>query len=526
MEGSATLSAVLFLTVAMAADLPSPAPSQYIVARLDEPGALEGDPLAGDGLTLRVRAEGDVEDFAREVAMRPGVAWAHVDRLVQLVPATDDPLYADQWHLQNTGQGGRFPGVDLNAEAAWDYTIGEGIVVAIVDSGVDSTHPDLMVVDGYDYVDGDTDANPEQDEDSYAHGTACAGVTAAIGDNGLGGAGVAWGAEIMPIRLLGDGGVYYSTVHDAWVETAEAGATVISNSWSFSASECNPFNSIPVIDEAMELVDEAGSLLVMSAGNAGCDMSSDGVHANSLMTSVGAITDSDQLTSYSNWGDLVDVVAPSGGIVTTDVQGGPGYSGDDYYLHYSGTSASAPAVAGIYALMFAANDRLTPQLAREALCTTAVRNDPVNGAWGADGISFYYGCGRADAGAAVASVYNDGPPLVSAEVLEETKDHAVLWWTGEDPDGDAITYVLEVDGEVMQEGPELSWELPDAEDMAVGDVVEFTVTPWDRWGPGESVSSTFTVLKRDLTERPAGTCSSVAGGGLLLGLLALLGLRR
>lgn len=514
---------MFWIALASAVELQS---SDYIVVRLDEPGVLEGEPLPGDGLTIRVYSE-DAEERARELMHTPGVAWAHVDWLVDLQPAMDDPLYADQWHLLNTGQSGRHPGVDINAEAAWDLSIGTGVIVAIVDSGVDLTHPDLVVIDGYDYVDDDPIAEPEQDEDSYAHGTACAGVAAAIGNNQLGGAGVAWGAEVMPVRLLGNGQVFTSTVASAWIEAAENGAQVISNSWSYSAQDCEPFGNIPVLDDAMVEVDELGALLVMSAGNAGCDMSDDGVHANALLTSVGAITDADTLTGYSNWGDLVDVVAPSGGIVTTDVQGEPGYSGDDYYMHYSGTSASAPAVAGIYALMFAANDRLTPQQAREALCITAVRNDPVGGEWGADGKSFYYGCGRADAGAAVAFVINDGPPWVEADDILATKDDAVLRWYGGDPDGDAITYVVEVDGEVVQEGPFTEWALPDPESMKVGDEVVFTVTPWDRWGAGEPVTAVFTVLKRDLPERPEpSACGSVFAGWWLLGLAALSTRRR
>ena len=105
---------MFWIALASAVELQS---SDYVVVRLDEPGVLEGEPLPGDGLTIRVYSE-DAEERARELMHTPGVAWAHVDWLVDLQPAMDDPLYADQWHLLNTGQSGRHPGVDINAEAA------------------------------------------------------------------------------------------------------------------------------------------------------------------------------------------------------------------------------------------------------------------------------------------------------------------------------------------------------------------------------------------------------------------------
>ncbi len=512
---------MLPLALSLAAPLQS---SDYIVVRLDEPGALVGEPLAGDGLTLRVPVVADAEDEARQIMLLPGVAWAHPDWLVELEFHTDDPLFQDQWHLDNTGQDGRYPAVDVNGSEAWDWTNGSGVIIAIVDSGVDSEHPDLLQVPGWDYVDDDEDASPNPDSDAYAHGTATAGVAASIGDNDLGGAGVAWGAEIMPVRLI-DGAVSMSTIHDAWVEAAENGAQVISNSWSFSSQDCQPFNSIALLDLAIETVDELGALLVMSAGNSSCDISGDGLHQNPLLTSVGAITDHDTLTGYSNFGEIVDIVAPSDGIVTTDIVGEGGYSGDDYYSHYSGTSASAPMVAGVYALMFAVNARLSPQAAREMLCATAVRNDPSGGEWGSDGHSPWYGCGRVDAGAAVAAVYNEGAPTLLVEDLATYKDEALIQWSGWDPDGDVVSYLLEVDGDPVQEGLQSSFLL-DEEELKVGDVVEFEVTPYDLWGPGESVSASLEILRKPRPEEATGSCGTNSPPWLGYGALLLLCRRR
>lgn len=511
---------MLLLNLAFAAPM-----TDWIVVRLDEEGAMEGQVLAGDGRTVRIHAQEDAVVEARELMRQPGVVWAEPDWILELTPTLDDPYLPDQWHLENTGQNGLFPGVDLNAPAAWDLTSGEGVIIAIVDSGVDPNHPDLDQVAGWDYVDGDADPTPDPESDSFAHGTACAGVAAAVGDNGLGGVGVAWGAQIMPVRLLG-GNTYTSDVHDAWIEAAEGGAKVISNSWSYSAQTCDGVPSIYLLELAMKEVDELGSLLVMSAGNAGCDMSNDGIHQNPELTSVGAITDQDVLTWYSNYGELVDVVAPSGGIITTDIVGEGGYSHDDYYWGYSGTSASAPMVAGVYALMFSVNERLSPEAAREALCWTAVRNDPVGGEWDSEGRSPWYGCGRADAGAAVASVYNEGPPVAQVADLAAFKDEAWLRWSAIDPDGDGVWWELEVDGERVQEGPQSSFLL-DEEELKVGDVVEFTVTPWDLWGPGEPASATFEVLRKPRAEEPTGVCGPGVGAGPgVLVLCALLARRR
>ena len=111
----------------------------------------------------------------------------------------NDPFVTDQWHLENTGQKGA-TGADINAETAWELTTGAGQLISIIDSGVDLGHPDLIGISGTDYIDDDDDSYPE---DKNAHGTACAGLAASIGNNEIGGAGVAYDAEVYGVRMLG-----------------------------------------------------------------------------------------------------------------------------------------------------------------------------------------------------------------------------------------------------------------------------------------------------------------------------------
>jgi len=116
----------------------------------------------------------------------------------------NDEYFPNQWHLHNTGQSGGTPGADINAPEAWEITTGDpNIVIAVIDSGVDSNHPDLVdnLAAGYDFYEDDDHADPSLKDSLDAHGTCCAGLVAAEGNNSIGVTGVAYDSKIMPIRL-------------------------------------------------------------------------------------------------------------------------------------------------------------------------------------------------------------------------------------------------------------------------------------------------------------------------------------
>ena len=250
-----------------------------LLARAADPAALAALPgivsierLRGGLVRIRLRPGADDLALARELHARADVEWVHPDLRIDLTPALvpADPWFVDQWHLENTGQGGRVAGVDINAAQAWNTATGAGVVVAVIDSGVQLDHPDLVVVPGHDYIDRDDDPSPGTDS-SAPHGTGVAGIAAATGNNGLGVAGVAWGSEVYAIRLIG-GNTSTSDLYESFAEAVDAGASVLSNSWGFYG--CDGVPSIEVFTEMFDYAEDVGrgglgSVVVFAAGNDG-----------------------------------------------------------------------------------------------------------------------------------------------------------------------------------------------------------------------------------------------------------------
>jgi subtilisin family serine protease len=522
-----------------------------VVVRADDLAAVGALPEVAAVVELRgrrgiarveVRAGVDEIAFARRLHGRPGIAWAHPDFARRLVPASvpDDPYFADEWHLENTAQWGSAtsPGVDIRAPEAWEISTGLGALVADIDTGVDLTHPDLRVIAGRDYVDGDDDPSPGTEWDD-AHGTATSGIAAAIGNNALGVAGVAYDAEIYAIRLLG-GSTSLSDFYDAFAESVDAGAWVLSNSWGYSDG-CPHIPLYGVEEAAFEYAETVGrgglgAVVVFSAGNGACDLSDNDFLGYPTVVAVSATGGTDDLEWYSEYGEHVDVAGPAG-LVTTDIVGDVGYGRWEEDASYSGpftgTSASCPVVSGVAALMLSANPRLTAADVRVALCETAERMDLADADWDANGWSPYYGCGRVDAAAAVWATADAGPPTAPALVspaAETYEDRVVLQWEAVDEDRLAYEVTWSIGGEPTTiETLATSLELTGA--VAAGDTVEWTVTPSDRWGPGESASGRFTVLAiPDPPDRPEpeGGCATAPGslGAVLLAAIAATRRRR
>jgi subtilisin family serine protease len=419
-----------------------------------------------------------------------------------------------------------------------EISTGLGAIIAAIDTGVDLGHPDLNVIAGHDYVDGDDDPSqgPEWDD---GHGTATSGLAAAIGNNGLGVTGVAYDADVYAVRLLG-GATSMSDFYDAFVEAVDAGAWVLSNSWGYSDG-CPHVPLYGIEKDALDYAETVGrgglgSVVVFSAGNGSCDIVDNGLLAYPTVIAVSATGGTDDLEWYSSFGQHVDLAAPAG-VLTTDLVGDVGYGaweGDTAYAGpFSGTSASCPIVSGTVALMLSANPRLTAADVREALCATAERMDLVDAEWDDTGWSPYYGCGRVDAAAAVWATADEGAPaapVLVSPVSETYEDRVVLEWRTDEPDRLAYEVTWSVDGEpTVVETEATSIDLTDS--VAAGDGVEWTITASDRWGPGDTTAGSFTVLAIPDPPKPESSvgCATTNGSliaALLSGLAASLRRRR
>jgi subtilisin family serine protease len=293
----------------------------------------------------------------------------------------NDPLLGQQWYLKNP------TGIDIRASGAWAITTGTpDVVIAVIDDGVETTHPDFgedpeSKIDGqYDVISHDNDATPEGTLDG--HGTAVAGLAAAATSNCLGISSIGWRSRIYAIRAY-DGAIHseYSipdTVEEAIYKAMEAGVQVINISMSGGDTQ-------PKIDEAIDAAIAAGITLVLSAGNnnAGVNYPAN-LSPTKTVIAVAAtdesgklkVPDSSDWTWGSNFGPEITVAAPGVDMVTTDRVGANGYSSDKYSLRFSGTSAAAPLVAGVAALLLSVRPNATPAMIRDWIRCGADELDP------------------------------------------------------------------------------------------------------------------------------------------------------
>jgi subtilisin family serine protease len=365
--------------------------------------------------------------FAADIETHALVAWADPERLTGIEPQVvpPDPLYPLQHYLKNTTDVYNGIPVDINAEPAWNLTTGAGIRIAVLDDGIDISHPDFGPVTdtaSYDVFNGvlGTAFAPAANDD---HGTPVAGIIFAR-HNSTGVAGIAPAAGIRSVRLRSSN------------QGATASQLAAAIQWSWSTGAAHVVNGSIAISVPSTQITNAindgrslgrggrGTVFVFAAGNYNSTPKPVAYPANLPgVVAVGAITKSGPLTYYSGVGPEVDIVAPSGpnlgcgggDILTLDLFGpygcntGPGGSANDYTL-FTGTSAATPQVAGVAALIIAMRPTLSEYGVRQRLCGSAR-------AWGP---SNEYGCGKLDAGRALTpnpTVSIGGSPSVKPNVL-------------------------------------------------------------------------------------------------------------
>jgi RHS repeat-associated protein len=357
---------------------------------------------------LELLAGQDADQAAAELSRDPSVELVEPNYLVTRdQAATNDPRFADQWALRNTGQSGGNPGSDVNAAAAWSETTGAvSTVVAVVDGGIDFSHPDLknnrwvnkaevagnnLDDDGDGYTDdlygwnwvyGTNDTSDEQ-----GHGTSVAGVIAAEGNNGVGIAGVMWHASLMSLKVLDSTGTGDTASAVEAIDYAVAhGASIINCSWGTDAESL-------ALKDAIRRAGRHGVIVVASAGNSSRDLETQAYYPASYdlpnLISVASSDGFDNLAQFSNWGAThVTLAAPGTDILTTQ-------EGGDYHF-VSGTSVSVPFVAGIAGLIKTVRPDAAVAAVREAI-TGGVRKVPTLSGKVSSG-------GVADAGGALAAL--------------------------------------------------------------------------------------------------------------------------
>lgn len=295
----------------------------------------------------------------------PDVEWAEPVHVFQIQGVPNDPSFASLWGMTK-----------IQAPSAWDLAQGNGVVVAVVDTGVDHTHPDLAANiwanpdeisgngiddDGNGYVDDvhgwNFVSNSNAPLDGHSHGTHVSGTIAAVGNNGLGVIGVAPLAKIMAVKGLGDDGSGYDTdLAQGIVYAADNGADIINMSWGGTGDS-------PVIEEAIQYAYSLGVILVAAAGNSAIDASQFLPAKYAGVITVSAFNSADTMASFSNFGTKIDVAAPGVGIQST-VPGG-------FYSSYNGTSMASPHVAGLAALILSQHPGLTNEQVRQVIRRTA-----------------------------------------------------------------------------------------------------------------------------------------------------------
>ena len=346
----------------------------------------------GNNYLLEVDWESDrtALELANLYHQHPLTEFATPDflRLVWSYRIPDDPDFGSQWGLAK-----------ISAPDAWDISTGSSAVtVAVLDTGVDLNHEDLddKLLSGFDVTD-DPDGSPQPRYERDAHGTGCAGIVAAETNNGQGMAGVSWGSRLMPVQ------VFYSSqipdfhplwcrslvVKDKWIvdgfgKAVSSGADILSNSWGGGNPSAQVQQAITTAVQNGR--NGKGCVVVFASGNSNSGVSFPASASGVL--AVGATNERDKRADPSDWGNMpcipwnkqgsnfgpgLDVVAPGNNIRTTDVSGSGGYDAGNYTSGFGGTSAAAPFVAGIAALILSVNPDLEGEEVQQVIQDTSDR---------------------------------------------------------------------------------------------------------------------------------------------------------
>jgi len=323
----------------------------------------------------------------------PIIEYVELDYLAyaqSVVP--NDPYFTYQFYLRSNGQILQIGdnkiapkiGADIKAPDAWEYSKGsKDIIIAVIDTGVDFSHPDLRnkLLEGYNFVKG----NPYAIDDN-GHGTAMSGIIAASSNNSLGIAGICWNCKILPIKVLDKNGIgTHSNIALGIQYAINKGAKIISLSLGSSSPSY-------LLESAVEEAYNKGIPVFAATGNDGSTSVLYPAAYTSYVLGVGATNYTDKKADFSNYGPEVGVAAPGVYILTTYIEG--------RYVYVSGTSPATAVIAGIAGLILSKKEFLTPDELYKILKFSA---DDVNKA-AYPGVDVFIGYGRINAKTAVAPI--------------------------------------------------------------------------------------------------------------------------
>ncbi len=324
----------------------------------------------------------DLKAFIAAYQSLSGVAYAEPNYVIRLSATPDDPRFGDLWGLENTGQTGGTPGADIRATDAWDITTGSrAIIVGVIDTGIDYTHPDLVdnlwvnpdetengmdddgngIVDdlyGARWIDGTGVPTSGDPMDGHDHGTHVAGTIGGVGNNAIGVAGINWQVRLMGLKFLDDSGSGATADAISAIEYAiDKGAHLSNNSWGGGGYS-------QALRDMIEAAGEANQLFIAAAGNDGTDNDTlphyPSNYDNDNIIAVASSDHNDARSSFSCFGQTtVDLAAPGSAILSTVAGGG--------YDTFSGTSMASPHVAGVAALLYSMTPTAPYDLIKQAL---------------------------------------------------------------------------------------------------------------------------------------------------------------
>jgi len=362
-------------------------------------------------IQLDLRSGQSILNAVKHYQESPDVEYAELNYIVSVSTEPNDPLYPVQWPLQNTGQmypaSGRYnppPGSkdsDIDAPAAWNFITGAPeMIVAVLDTGIDYTHRDLddnmwinqAEANGVEGVDDDNNgytddiygydfANMDGDPiDDHGHGTHCAGIIGAEGDNNLDISGVCWNVQIMGVKFMGSNGRGdISAAAEAIYYAVENGADVLSNSWGFLPL-LPPFPKF--LEDAFDYAYSQGVISVASAGNSASTQIDLPAWYDNVI-SVAATDSNDQKAIFSNYGYQVDMAAPGVDVLSlraANTSRGTVYN--NYTTILSGTSMACPHVSAAIAMILSYYPEVDIDQARDIIFETTDYIDAGISTWG------------------------------------------------------------------------------------------------------------------------------------------------